>query len=116
MRLGRVYFMRPVGADGPVKIGFSFAPEQRLYAYASWSPYPLEIAAMVPGTISTESQFHALFDAHHSHHEWFHAAPEISAVIDAIKAETFDMDSLPGVAGSIRSKRAVAVHARRKTA
>lgn len=44
-----VYFLRPAGQDGPVKIGCSTAPQSRLEQYMSWAPFPLEIVATVPG-------------------------------------------------------------------
>lgn len=92
---GYVYFIRPIGLAGPVKIGCSKDPPHRLRAYQYWSPLPLEIVALVQDAGELEPRFHALFREHHSHHEWFHAAPEITATIEAIAAGTFDFVSLP---------------------
>lgn len=93
---GYVYFLRPIGMDGPVKIGCSMAPELRLQSYMPWSPYPLEVAATLPGDHRLEARFHNQFRAQHTHHEWFTASPELTATIEAIRADTFDVDSLPG--------------------
>jgi hypothetical protein len=90
-----VYFLRPVGTDGPIKIGVSRDPAGRLRDYMKWSPVPLEIAAKIEATFKAERQFHALFYQHHSHHEWFSAAPEITATIDTINDGTFDLATLP---------------------
>jgi hypothetical protein len=91
----RVYFMRPVGEAGPVKIGFSTTPESRLAAYMPWSPLPLEIAASLPGGRGLEGRFHARFSAQHLHHEWFAASADLTATIAAIRAGAFDVASLP---------------------
>lgn len=91
-----VYFLRPIRAEGPVKIGYSSRPRDRLATYAAWSPIPLEIAATTPGDVELEGRFHALFRARHSHLEWFHAAPEITRAIEEIRAGTFDFSILPG--------------------
>lgn len=90
-----VYFLRPVGAEGPVKIGCSVAPLERLYAYMPWSPEPLELAARIRGNYTLEARFHNRFIADRTHHEWFRASAELSATISAIKAGTFDVDTLP---------------------
>ena len=91
----RVYFIRPVGAEGPVKIGCSFAPEGRLSSLMTWSPFPLEIVASVAGDLNLERRFHHRFAHLYSHREWFRAAPELSATIAAIQAGSFDTATLP---------------------
>lgn len=95
-----VYFLRPIGMEGPVKIGSSDKPERRLREYFVWSPYPLEIAATIDGGLDLERRFHSLFRADRTHHEWFRASPELSAVIAAIRDGRFNTDALP-VARSI---------------
>lgn len=90
-----IYFLRPVGQEGPIKIGASRFPDDRVLAYAKWSPIQLEIAARIKASFKVEKQFHALFRDQLSHHEWFHVSPEMTAVIDAINAGTFDLESLP---------------------
>jgi|GEM_PF-2208986 len=90
-----VYFMRPVNAQGPVKIGTSTHPVARLEHYAKWSPLKLEIVATVDGGWKLESRLHGLFADLHSHHEWFAGSARIDAVINAINAGSFDASSLP---------------------
>lgn len=91
-----VYFLRPIGMAGPIKIGCSAVPEARLQTYMPWAPFPLEIAARLPSTgYELEYRFHAAFAHLRTHHEWFSADPALTAAIDAITAGTFDPDTLP---------------------
>lgn len=92
---GHVYFIRPVGRDGPVKIGVSANPSLRLPIYMSWSPDLLELVATTPGDDKLERRFHARFAALHMHHEWFRADPELSEAIRQVQAGTFDVATLP---------------------
>jgi hypothetical protein len=101
---GWVYFIRPVGAPGPVKVGYSKWPKSRLNSYLMWSPVPLEIAATVPGARKAEKQFHAYLYEHHSHHEWFKPAPQIDALIASITAGTFDPTVLPKKGRALHSE------------
>lgn len=90
-----VYFIRPVGMDGPVKIGFGHAPKERCGVLETWSPFPLEVAAQIKGGGQLERRFHALFKDQHSHREWFEWSAELEAVIQAVRAGTFDVEALP---------------------
>lgn len=91
----QVYFIRPVGAEGPVKIGFSQMPQTRLAVFQLWSPVLLEVVAVLPGGKELERRFHTRFRDQHSHCEWFHAGPELTAMIDQINAGAFSVDDLP---------------------
>lgn len=91
----RVYFIKPVGMDGPIKIGCSISPESRKSALDTWSPFALEILAEIDGSQWLERRFHAAFIHLHQRREWFDPAPELLATIEQIKAGTFDTDSLP---------------------
>lgn len=95
MRPFRVYFMRPVGAEGPVKIGCSTMVEERLRALSPWAPFPLEVVATIPGDTRLEGRFHLKFMADRVHGEWFAASAELSATIAEVAAGKFDIDSLP---------------------
>lgn len=117
-----VYFIRPIGAEGPVKIGVSVTPWLRLEEMMRWSPLPLEIVATIKGGHDVEVQFHAKFKRLHSHKEWFRADPELSTTIAAIQAGVFDIASLPpgeyvtharnGKAKSLEARRRIGVSAR----
>jgi hypothetical protein len=90
-----VYFIRLVDQRGPVKIGVSKTPEARLRQIQESCPFPLEIAAAMPGAFGLERRFHAYFLADHSHHEWFRSSARIGAVIEDIRASRFDVSVLP---------------------
>lgn len=90
-----VYFMRPVGLCGPVKIGCSVEPSSRLDHYSRISPFKLELFAVVPGDFRVEYGLHAMFADDHSHHEWFQYSDRMQGVIDALVAGTFDLSTLP---------------------
>lgn len=108
-RVGFIYFVRPVGMLGPIKIGFSTVPESRLLSLAVWSPFPLEIVATAPGTFRLEMKIHNCFAHLHLHREWFSPSRELVAAIDAIRdgKPLEDVIDLASPTGSIRSQRAV---------
>lgn len=92
MKKSLVYFMKPVGMDGPIKIGCSGAVEDRLLSLAIWSPFPLEIIGTVQGTMADEHFLHDCFSGQHSHHEWFLSSPHLRDIIDLIvSAGTVDV-------------------------
>lgn len=76
-----LYFMKPVGMDGPIKIGCSTVPLNRLITIGLWSPFPLEIIGTVPGGFKDEYFLHRCFMSTHSHHEWFYSSPALREII-----------------------------------
>ena len=90
----KVYFLRPVGRRGPIKIGCSRWPEDRLEAYTRWSPTPLEIAATIEADQKIERLLHAAFRPFRLHHEWFAWSPELEALLVSAAAGTFDLATL----------------------
>lgn len=91
----RVYFIKPIGLDGPIKIGCSRSPDNRRASLETWSPFPLEIVAEIDGCDRIERRFHAKFFADRTHREWFSTSPELRRVIGEIQAGTFDIATLP---------------------
>lgn len=83
-----VYFMKPVGMDGPIKIGCSNIPALRLEELAVWSPFPLEIIATTPGRQSDERFLHGCFAYCHLHREWFQPSPLLLETINSISTGT----------------------------
>lgn len=98
-RARHVYFMRPAGMPGPIKIGCSHVPPDRRLALSKWSPFQLEIIAKIRGEFDLERRFHNRFRRDHSHCEWFAWSPELQAVIDQIVSGCFDIDTLPEAKG-----------------
>ncbi len=90
-----VYFIKPIGMDGPIKIGCSATPDKRRNTLSTWSPFELEIVAQIAGDKFMERRFHAAFEKSHQRREWFTPTPELLATIEAINAGTFDVATLP---------------------
>ncbi|SOC45733.1 T5orf172 domain-containing protein [Rhizobium subbaraonis] len=76
-----IYFMRPVGMVGPIKIGCSASVGERLESLAVWSPFKLEILYTEPGGYKLEQKIHQAFADYHSHREWFHPGERLLASI-----------------------------------
>jgi hypothetical protein len=93
--MSRVYFIKPIGMDGPIKVGCSFSPDTRRRTLDTWSPFALEIIAEIDGDFDLERRFHALLREWHQRREWFDGTPEVWSVINAVKAGTFDVTTLP---------------------
>lgn len=93
----RVYFIKPVGMDGPIKIGCSQSPDGRRCTLETWSPFALEVIAEIDGGFNIERRLHHAFYASHQRREWFTPTPRLLAVIAEIQAGTFDVTSLPEI-------------------
>lgn len=81
----RVYFVRPIGMEGPVKIGCTSEPVKRLKQLMLMSPFPLEIVAMFPGDESDEAAMQGMFAGQRLHGEWFAASDRLTALIASIQ-------------------------------
>lgn len=81
-----VYFIKPVGMDGPIKIGFTKSAEQRLTNLTRWSPFPLELLVAIPGGQKLEYAIHGRFAHAHQRNEWFTPTPEMLDAIAKLKA------------------------------
>jgi hypothetical protein len=79
-----VYFMQVVGG-GPIKIGCSVEPKNRLVSMMSWCPYPLELITQVDGCEVAEASLHRKFAAHRMQSEWFAPAQELVEFIERVK-------------------------------
>lgn len=82
---GFVYFIRPIGMAGPIKIGHSAEPRARILTLSTWSPFPLEIITTIPGGRDLECNVHDCFANLHSHREWFHAGKDLLLFIEKLK-------------------------------
>ena len=79
---GLVYFVQ-AGDDGPVKIGFSRAPAQRVADLQTSNPAPLRLLATIPGCLVSEAMLHREFGEHRIRGEWFHPARVVAWLRDA---------------------------------
>ena len=82
-----VYFAKPVGQDGPIKIGCSNDVVQRIAQMSMWSPVPLELIACFPGKPSDEHALHREFAEYRLHGEWFSPGERLLKRIDAFLPE-----------------------------
>lgn len=89
-----VYFIKPIGMDGPVKIGCSEHPPGRVETFMPWSPFPLEIAVTIPGAFDLERNIQECFCDQRSHLEWFYPSPRLTALIGALKRGALISDVL----------------------
>lgn len=99
-----VYFLKPVGMPGPIKIGRTVDIRKRLATFASWSPIRLEVAASVVGSAALERRLHETFAFAHSHLEWFYPVDELLQGISALQqgADVEQAFDLSKKTGSIR--------------
>jgi hypothetical protein len=99
-----VYFIKPVGLEGPIKIGISIKPLIRLEEFSACSPLPLEMIGFVPGTELDERFMHDCFADHHSHREWYRSSPKLrDAIASALQATRVDV--LRGVLSPLKNMR-----------
>lgn len=88
MKQHHVYFIRPVGQSGPIKIGCSRLPAARLEQLMTWSPLELEIAASVPGDFKLERNIHECFATEWLRREWFAPSDRLVAFVEKLRAGT----------------------------
>lgn len=81
-----IYFIKPIGMDGPIKIGCSKSPIGRALALSHWSPFPLEVIVEAEGNFKLERHLHFIFRDHLKHSEWFHPCADLMAGIDRVKS------------------------------
>jgi hypothetical protein len=82
----RIYFLRPIGMLGPVKIGCSCWPESRLKAVDIWSPFPLEIIATAEGGFAAERAAHWHLRDERLHGEWFSWSGRLASLVSHVQA------------------------------
>lgn len=86
-RQGYIYFIKPTGLAGPIKIGFSIRPIVRIQPIQANSPIPLQIIGQTPGSMDDEWYLHRCFADQFSHAEWFHFSHPMNAAIEGILKE-----------------------------
>lgn len=106
---GYVYFVAPVGG-GPIKIGFSGNPTNRMAGLISWSPVPLELLAFAPGFACDEKATQNLFLAQHQRNEWFQPSAALLALIDRVKSD----GKLPEECRGVRETKHLIRHGKKR--
>lgn len=99
-----IYFIRPVGMIGPIKIGCSTSVGKRLESLSVWSPFKLEVIYTEPGDYRLEQRIHSAFADYHSHREWFHPGERLLKAMGRLLAgeKISDAIDLEDRRGSIR--------------
>lgn len=77
-----IYFIKTKKA---VKIGVSVDPEARLKELQVGNPFPLKIAATLPGHFATEKELHSVFERFRLKGEWFRYDGHLRACIESCK-------------------------------
>ena len=104
----RVYFARPIGMPGPIKIGCTTNIETRLSSLSTWSPFPLELILTIPGDAKLEGAIHDRFAGDHLHREWFSPSDGLLAFIRrVISGEGVEavLTCIPCTPGAFRKSR-----------
>lgn len=78
-----IYFAKPVGAEGPIKIGISRDVSKRL-SEMNTGPIEIEIIAVSEGGFREERQLHVQFAPAHVRGSWFSPTPELLALISGV--------------------------------
>ncbi len=73
--------------DGPIKIGISGDPAQRLRTLQTGYPHPLRLLAVVVGAAEQEPRYHERFAEHRLAGEWFERHPDILAEIERLSPQ-----------------------------
>lgn len=76
---GYAYFIGP--ENGPIKIGYSSDPSERLYRLQTAHVERLYLWAEAPGGKLKEREYHQRFASQRAAGEWFTRCPEIEAEI-----------------------------------
>lgn len=84
-KFAKCYFIG--GEEGPVKIGYAVCVKDRLRAIQSCSPVALRVLALADGGMEREVAYHAQFERHRLHGEWFERCAEIEAEINRLNAK-----------------------------
>lgn len=85
-----VYFAQ-VRDGGPVKIGCSRGPLDRIKDLQAWCPLPLDFICMVEGDAHDEFAIHEHLRDFRMHSEWFEPSKALTALVSDIR----DMSRLP---------------------
>jgi hypothetical protein len=76
-----VYFVQ-MGEDGPIKVGQTTKPLQRLESLQNGNPYPLRFTRIEIWPGSQECYIHGIFKDYRLRGEWFRRHPALAAIAD----------------------------------
>lgn len=91
-----IYFIRPVGLPGPVKVGFTKRDAAtRMKDMQCGSPLELEVWAFFPGDTSDEYAIHYHLIDSHSHGEWFFYTDKMENLVENLKNDINILQAMP---------------------
>ena len=97
-----IYFIQE-GENGPIKIGYSNDPEQRLRKLQDGNPELLKLIAVIPGDRQRERDAHRNLEPFRCRGEWFRPNGEVFDYIE--RAERVDYEFVDGVPVAILWRR-----------
>jgi hypothetical protein len=90
-----VYFIEAIGARR-IKIGFTKDVRRRLHDLSIGCPFPIELMALMPGSLEDEFTMHKRFGQLHAHGEWFRARPRLRKFIKTLVEQRLAWAPGPG--------------------
>jgi len=93
--MSEVYFIRPKGERGPVKIGCGRSARDRIQYHRCKLPFDIEVCATLDGGYDLERRFHALFQSDHIGGEWFKWSADLEQVISSVADGSLAVEALP---------------------
>ena len=87
MAKGFIYFA-VCDVLGVVKIGYSANPKNRLTGIQNGCPFPVRLAATIPGDRAEERLIQKTLAQYRLQREWFWLNDKVEAVLQAAKAQT----------------------------
>jgi hypothetical protein len=100
-----VYFIQR-GLDGPIKIGHSVDPQQRLRTFQTGSADGLRILGFAPGGSELEAELRRRLKPHRHRGEWFKPVLEVFALIRELGTPEFRVVGLKAYAVLRRDREA----------
>ena len=97
-----VYFIQ-AGPGGPVKIGFSENPQQRLAQVQVDSPVPCVLLGVLPGGEAEEAELHERFRLLWIRGEWFEPGADLLEIVPPLEAKPARVNPTPCLARAIEA-------------
>lgn len=87
-RAQRTYWIYFIRIDRFIKVGITKDINQRLEGFKGHCPYDPELLHLMPGTRALEAHFLRVLRPSHYRLEWFHATPQVYALIADLESKT----------------------------
>jgi hypothetical protein len=88
-----VYFIQ-AGEDGPIKIGYSARPENRLRELQLGNWQDLFLLKKIRGSSELEATYHSKFADAHIRSEWFHPIAPLTELIEGLESEPITLSPI----------------------